>query len=407
MRAEDWDQQLLDEHRAYVISPDALAAFDTLVEHAERLLRYDCGLAWHGRDRMRIFRYADRFAPVVDIDASSLLPPTTAEDRNWHLPGAEGVRTDRNVQPGKLPHVVFSTIAVGGATMASLQAVMDATVAANSLAEERHTALRLLEWAARDRGVSFTCIDGVVTASGYRLEPARPFEFIVTRDHLRFYVRPAGRHRIAGGLVALSTAFPHVEHLDDHWVIDIATRDDALRLQELVFAGADVTPSRQFGRPYVPVGLVAPSAQREPFTVDPAIVDRGNQGHASTQDALATFLRAIGVEPRGPDTPREPDFDVGWMHGEITYVAEVKSITSANEEHQLRLGLGQVLRYRHMLAAEGRAVNAVLVPEREPSDRSWIDLCRAVGVTLAWPTQFEELDRVLTSREVSQDEVKS
>jgi hypothetical protein len=145
-----------------------------------------------------------------------------------------------------------------------------------------------------------------VTATGYRLEPARPFEFIVTRDHLRFYVRPAGRHRIAGGLVAFSTAFPHVEHLDDHWVINIATRDDALRLQEVVIAGADTTPSRQFGRPYFPVGLVAPSAQREPFTVDPAIIDRGNQGHASTQDALATFLRSISIEPRGPDTSREP-----------------------------------------------------------------------------------------------------
>jgi hypothetical protein len=94
------------------------------------------------------------------------------------------------------------------------------------------------------------------------------------------------------------------------------------------------------------------------------------------------------------------------MRGEFTYVAEVKSITSANEEHQLRLGLGQVLRYRHMLAADGRAVNAVLVPEREPSDPSWIHLCRAVGVTLAWPAQFEELERVMTPREQSQGEVK-
>jgi carbon-monoxide dehydrogenase large subunit len=31
------------------------------------------------------------------------------------------------------------------------------------------------------------------------------------------------------------------------------------------------------------------------------------------------------------------------------YVAEVKSLTNANEEHQLRLGLGQVLRYQHAL----------------------------------------------------------
>ena len=406
MRAEDWDQQLFDEHRAYVTDPDALAAFDLLVDLAERLTRCDCGPTWHGRDRMRIFRYADRFAPAADIDVSGLQLPRTAEDRNWHRPGAEGVRTDRNVQPGKLPHVVLSTIAVGGATMASIQAAMDATVAANGLAEEKHTALRLLEWAASDRGISFTCIDGVVTASGYRLEPARPFEFIITRSHLRFYVRPAGRYRVAGGLAALTAAFPEVEQLDDHWVVNIATRDDALRLQELIFAGADLTLSRRFGRPYVPVGVVAPTAPREPFTVDPDIVDRGNQGHASTQDALATFLRQIGIEPRGPDTPREPDFDVGWEHGEATYVAEVKSITSGNEEHQLRLGLGQVLWYRHSLAAEGRTLIAVLVPEREPSDPGWIELCRAVGVIVTWPDRFEELARALTSREASQSEVK-
>lgn len=44
----------------------------------------------------------------------------------------------------------------------------------------------------------------------------------------------------------------------------------------------------------------------------------------------------------------------------------------------------------------GRTVTAVLVPERKPSDESWIELCRALDVALAWPDQFEELDRLLT-----------
>ena len=89
----------------------------------------------------------------------------------------------------------------------------------------------------------------------------------------------------------------------------------------------------------------------------------------------------------------------------MTYVAEVKSITDSNEEHQLRLGLGQVLRYRHALALGGRTIKAVLIPEREPLDVSWIELCRALDVTNAWPERFEELDRLLTSDPVSEGEV--
>jgi hypothetical protein len=64
-------------------------------------------------------------------------------------------------------------------------------------------------------------------------------------------------------------------------------------------------------------------------------------------------------------------------------VAEVKSITAENEEQQLRLGLGQVLRYRQRLAALGHdRVVAVLVPERQPRDPSWRELCQDLGVVL-------------------------
>ncbi len=38
-----------------------------------------------------------------------------------------------------------------------------------------------------------------------------------------------------------------------------------------------------------------------------------------------------------------------WLNGEEAWVAEVKSLTTTNEEPQLRLGLGQVLIYRQRL----------------------------------------------------------
>lgn len=135
----------------------------------------------------------------------------------------------------------------------------------------------------------------------------------------------------------------------------------------------------------------AASSERDPFAVDPALVERGIRGHARTQNALATWLRARGIEPRSPK-PAEPYFDLAWRQGGTTYVAEVKSVTSANEEKQLRLGLGQVLRYRHLLHRdESGTTEAVLVAEREPSDPSWVDLADAVGVTLVWPGAFERL----------------
>ena len=116
--------------------------------------------------------------------------------------------------------------------------------------------------------------------------------------------------------------------------------------------------------------------------VDLELVERGLRGHVETEHALATALRDLGIEPRSP-TAGEPNFDVAWTHDATTYVAEVKSTTYRNEERQLRLGLGQVLRYRSILsAALGRPVSAVLVPERTPRDSTWETTCEDVGVAL-------------------------
>lgn len=81
----------------------------------------------------------------------------------------------------------------------------------------------------------------------------------------------------------------------------------------------------------------------------------------------------------------QPPYDLAWEHRGTTYVAVVKSITQANEEKQLRLGLGQVLRYEQLVEGSGKPVQAVLVPESEPSDPTWKSLCRDVDIVLVWP----------------------
>ena len=79
----------------------------------------------------------------------------------------------------------------------------------------------------------------------------------------------------------------------------------------------------------------------------------------------------------------EPNFDLAWQHNETVFVAEVKSMTADNEEAQLRLGLGQVLRYWQRLSALGHErVVAVLVPKRQLPDLSWRELCQELGVVL-------------------------
>ncbi len=128
----------------------------------------------------------------------------------------------------------------------------------------------------------------------------------------------------------------------------------------------------------------------DPMQVDSSVVERSNRGHAKTQNELAAVLRALGMEPRSP-APAEPSFDVGWQNQERFFVAEVKSISNANEEKQLRMGLGQVLVYKHRLEAlHGREVCPVLALERQPP-ADWLELCARLNVAVVWSGDFSGL----------------
>jgi hypothetical protein len=136
------------------------------------------------------------------------------------------------------------------------------------------------------------------------------------------------------------------------------------------------------GGKYFPAQPASPDVMRPLVTIDLALYERGLRGHADTQNKLAAFLRGAGIDPRSPLSP-EPSYDLAWERNGTIFVAEIKSITDDNEEQQLRLGLGQVLRYRHRLQELGYPrVTAVLVPEHTPHDPTWISLCQQLGVIL-------------------------
>lgn len=118
--------------------------------------------------------------------------------------------------------------------------------------------------------------------------------------------------------------------------------------------------------------------------LDPDLGGRGLRAHNVTQNLLASAVEEAGHVPRRP-RPDEPQYNLAWEAGEVTWVAEVKSITRQNEERQLRQALGQVLRYRQLLAEDGRIVHALIAAECEPSDERWVRLCADEGIVLVWP----------------------
>jgi hypothetical protein len=145
------------------------------------------------------------------------------------------------------------------------------------------------------------------------------------------------------------------------------------------------------GVPFRSPPAPAPVSAAQPFDVDPDAVDRGLQAHHLTLEALASWVRGQGWEPRLP-APGEPLYDLSWQDDEGgIHVAEVKSTTQDNGEKQLRLGLGQVLRYRHALAASGRKVQAWLVPEEPVQDDTWGVMCAELGVRLTSPVELHAL----------------
>ncbi|MGW6789189.1 hypothetical protein [Streptomyces chartreusis] len=131
--------------------------------------------------------------------------------------------------------------------------------------------------------------------------------------------------------------------------------------------------------------------RREPgaLALDLAHLDKGTKAHESTIAALIEHLARQCIELRR-HARNAPRFDAGWSRGEDVFIAEVKSLTGASEDQQLRLGIGQVLDYAHQLrlARTCGRMRPVLVLEKEPTDPRWTSLAEASGILLTWAPDF-------------------
>jgi len=195
--------------------------------------------------------------------------------------------------------------------------------------------------------------------------------------------RPNPRFRRSGNGLVLSVAKVGLE---------IAVGDRTDRFDRLLSIG-HFHDHREgtLGQPFKQKNTDATSIRRTLPRQDLSKQDRATQGHRRTLNLLDSFLDANrGVTSKEPIVG-EPNYDLAWQLDGATFVAEVKSLTKQNEEQQMRLGLGQVLRYRQRFQDLGRPMIAVLAVERCPSDPSWIRLCESVGVVLTWPDTFDVL----------------
>lgn len=130
-------------------------------------------------------------------------------------------------------------------------------------------------------------------------------------------------------------------------------------------------------------------------SADPALLvqdwdqlDAATKEHAELQNEVALLARTHGLQPLSP-TADDPPFDVAWWLEDQFVVVEVKSTTPSNAPQQMRLGLGQVLEYRHRLSQQ---LDATVVPVLVVTSAAheWaVGTCGAAGVAVAERDRLE------------------
>lgn len=124
-------------------------------------------------------------------------------------------------------------------------------------------------------------------------------------------------------------------------------------------------------------------------------LERAVQSHARLQNLVALAADKLGYKAVSP-TLSSPQFDVAIpVPSDVILVVEVKSATPENLELQLRIALGQVLRYCGILSSMGQNASPAIAIEIPPPD-SWKELLIKLGVSLlVQGSEADDLARIL------------
>jgi hypothetical protein len=188
----------------------------------------------------------------------------------------------------------------------------------------------------------------------------------------------------------------HIEHiLNQALLLEQGAKGRMDQIHGL-YALAEGNP--QFGAAYRPAVNEEPSEEElPPHVVDLAELDRATKRHMRLQDQLAEALRRRGIEPLSAATS-EPKFDLAFEFGSNRYVVEVKGGNPPGSQ-QVRLGVGQVVEYRHLLA-QGQPVDVrpVVLLETGPS-YPWPSLAKEIGLRFLVADRLEESMTALLDEE--------
>jgi transcriptional regulator with XRE-family HTH domain len=132
-------------------------------------------------------------------------------------------------------------------------------------------------------------------------------------------------------------------------------------------------------------------AQTDPFERDPQQLERALNAHGVLQNAVARWAEAHDFQTISP-AATDPQFDIAYrLPDETLVLVEVKSATPENFEGQLRIGLGQLLRYGEVMRNRGEHVRFAIAAELEVVDDDWLSLFRRLGVTVVAAENLDEL----------------
>ena len=193
---------------------------------------------------------------------------------------------------------------------------------------------------------------------------------------------------LSTAIFRIHASFDDVLHADE-MELESAPVRIGLLLSEFVLDQLIVTRPIGETRPAVerPVGE---ESQSDVWLYDPTERDRATRVHRSLENWLMAKLREMAIEPLDP--AGEPYFDLAWRIGPVLHVCEVKS-SSNDEVHQLRLGLGQIIQYRHLLSRTSARIPVIasILIEGAPADLRWVEICALQNVLLFWPGRWDEV----------------
>lgn len=222
-------------------------------------------------------------------------------------------------------------------------------------------------------GVPYNAVNILYEA---RIEPP------ITREEMQIDPILGQNHALAIGRTGTNFILSHEEAGRLRQLTEHRTR--SLSDEPLAHLGEAEPFKTDVGRAYQPASEDMVYTERVQVETSPEKIGRANRIHAGLQNSLATHLEQLKLTPRSPGAG-EPMFDIAWERDGTVYVAEVKSVTPENEQTQLRLGIAQVLMYRHLLTKRYGDARAVLMVEHEPSSPLWNELCEHLGILMVWP----------------------